>query len=38
VVDAVYEQDGVRLADCSFSVTRQTGDVAIKATATAAVA
>jgi acyl dehydratase len=38
VVDKVYEQDGVRLADCSFSVTRQTGDVAIKATATAAVA
>lgn len=35
VVDRVYEADGVRLADCSFSVTRQTGDVAITATATA---
>lgn len=38
VVDRVYEHDGVRLADCSFTVTRQTGDVAITATATAAVA
>jgi acyl dehydratase len=38
VVDRVHEDDGVRLADCSFSVTRQTGDVAITATATAVVA
>jgi len=38
VVDRVYEQDGIALADCSFSVTRQTGDVAITATATAAIA
>lgn len=38
VIDKVYEEDGVRLADCSFSVTRQTGDVAISATATAVVA
>lgn len=38
VVDRVHEDAGVRLADCSFSVTRQTGDVAITATATAVVA
>ncbi len=38
VVDRVYEEDGVRLADCSFTATRQSGDVAITATATAAVA
>jgi acyl dehydratase len=38
VVDRIYDQDGVRLADCSFSVTRQTGDVAVTATATARVA
>jgi acyl dehydratase len=38
VVDRVHEEDGVRLADCSLTVTRQTGDVAITATATARVA
>jgi acyl dehydratase len=38
VIDKVYEEDGLRVADCSFSVTRQTGDVAIRATATAVVA
>ncbi len=38
VVDSVSEQDGVRLAQCSFTVTRQTGDVAIRAAATAVVA
>jgi acyl dehydratase len=37
VVDRVYDEDGVRLADCTFAVTRQTGDIAIKATATAVV-
>lgn len=37
-VDKVYEEDGVRLADCSFTVTRQTGDIAVTATATARVA
>jgi len=38
VVDRVYEDAGVRLAECSFTVTRQTGDVAIAATATAVIA
>jgi acyl dehydratase len=37
-VDRVVEQDGQRIAECSFAVTRQTGDTAIKATATAVVA
>lgn len=36
--ERVYEQDGERLADCSFAVTRQTAEVAIEARATARVA
>ena len=35
VADRVHEEDGIRVADCTFTVTRQTGDVAITATATA---
>lgn len=38
LVDSVEERDGERLAECSFTVTRQTGDEAIKAKATALVA
>lgn len=37
-VDRVREQDGERLADCSFTVARQGGDVALRGTATAVVA
>lgn len=37
-VDRVSEQDGVRVAECSFSATRQGGDVALTGTATAVVA
>ncbi len=35
VVDGIEEHDGARLATCSFTVARQTGDVVITATATA---
>lgn len=37
-VKTVYEKDGERRADCVFQLTRQTGDVAVTATATAAIA
>jgi acyl dehydratase len=37
-VESVYEKDGERRADCLFEVKRQTGDVALTATATAAIA
>jgi acyl dehydratase len=37
-VDAVRETDEGRVADCSFALTRQTGDVALTAKVVAAVA
>lgn len=37
-VERIYEQDGERLADCLLEVTRQTGEVALQAQATARVA